>query len=69
VGFKVGRNSHYPSVFPAKAGIHSEPALTIGLWIPAFAGKTEVSDIYLIFLTQFELHPALPVVLLPTLPA
>jgi len=43
--------------------------LTIGLWIPAFAGKTEVSDIYLIFLTQFELHPALPVVLLPTLPA
>ena len=29
------------SVFPAKAGIHREFALASGLWIPAFAGKTE----------------------------
>ena len=31
-----------PSVFPAKAGIHSEVIRADSLWIPAFAGKTEI---------------------------
>jgi len=28
-------------IVPAKAGIYSESALAGGLWVPAFAGKTE----------------------------
>jgi len=39
---KLGGTFSIPSVFPAKAGIHSESALTTGIWIPACAGKTEV---------------------------
>ena len=29
-------------VFPAKAGIHAEHAMSTRLWIPAFAGKTMI---------------------------
>ena len=34
-----------PAVFPAKAGIHRPVDAADALWIPAFAGKTEVLHI------------------------
>jgi len=55
--FKVRGTFIVPSVFPAKAGIYRESALASRLLIPAFAEKTEVLDINLIFPTQFESHP------------
>ncbi|MEN3296736.1 MAG: hypothetical protein V7642_5989, partial [Burkholderiales bacterium] len=29
-------------VIPAQAGIHAELVISTGLWIPAFAGTTEI---------------------------
>ncbi|MDR3480237.1 MAG: hypothetical protein P4L91_05930, partial [Burkholderiaceae bacterium] len=48
-----------PSVVPAKAGIHKPVAKADSLWIPAFAGTTEILHIPLIFPTQFESRPTM----------
>jgi hypothetical protein len=48
---KKNRNVTRFSVIPAKAGIHKPMASITSLWIPAFAGMTEI-----IFTSPVKMH-------------